>query len=112
MSQTVTPIRDHDLERADRLDRATEAAAEMLAALGVPVHDDDLVDTPRRLVHAYAELLSPGAFEMTTFPNREHYDELVLVRDIPVRSLCEHHMLPFIGVAHVGYLPGERIVGL
>ena len=63
-------------------------------------------------MHAYAELLTPGAFEMTTFPNREQYDELVLVRDIPVRSLCEHHMLPFVGVAHVGYLPGERIVGL
>ena len=79
----------------------------MLAALGVPIHEDDLADTPRRLVHAYAELLSPGPFEMTTFPNREQYDELVLVRDIPVRSLCEHHMLPFVGVAHVGYLPGR-----
>jgi GTP cyclohydrolase I len=106
MSQTVTPILDH------RLDVATTAARAMLAALGVPIHEEDLTDTPRRLVHAYAELLTPGAFEMTTFPNREAYDELVLVRDIPVRSLCEHHMLPFVGVAHVGYLPGDRIVGL
>jgi len=106
MSETVTPILDH------RLEVATAAARDMLVALGVPVHDEDLVETPRRLVHAYAELLTPGAFEMTTFPNREQYDELVLVRDIPVRSLCEHHMLPFAGVAHVGYLPGDRIVGL
>src|SRR5688572_25220036 len=51
-------------------------------------------------------------FELTTFPNDEGYDELVLVRDIPVQSLCEHHVLPFLGVAHVGYLPGERILGL
>jgi GTP cyclohydrolase I len=51
-------------------------------------------------------------FDLTTFANDEGYDELVLVRDIPVRSLCEHHMLPFAGVAHVGYLPGERILGL
>ncbi len=49
---------------------------------------------------------------MTSFPNDECYDELVLVRDIPIRSVCEHHMLPVVGVAHVGYLPGERIVGL
>ena len=57
-------------------------------------------------------MLTPPEFEMTTFPNDEGYDELVLVQDIPVQSLCEHHMLPFVGVAHVGYLPGERILGL
>src|SRR3546814_246149 len=51
-------------------------------------------------------------FEMTTFANDEGYDELVIVQDIPVNSLCEHHMLPFTGVAHVGYLPGARILGL
>jgi GTP cyclohydrolase I len=49
---------------------------------------------------------------LTTFPNDEHYDELVIARDIPVYSLCEHHLLPFHGVAHVGYLPADRIVGL
>ncbi|NUS04524.1 MAG: GTP cyclohydrolase I, partial [Nonomuraea sp.] len=49
---------------------------------------------------------------LTTFPNEEGYDELVLARDIPVQSLCEHHLLPFQGVAHVGYLPGDRILGL
>ena len=51
-------------------------------------------------------------FPPTTFPNDEGYDELVVVRAIPFHSLCEHHLLPFHGVAHVGYLPGERIVGL
>ena len=64
------------------------------------------------MARAFAEMLTPPEFEMTTFPNDEGYDELVLVEDIPVQSLCEHHMLPFVGVAHVGYLPGERILGL
>ena len=58
------------------------------------------------------EHLSPHPFQLTTFPNDEGYDELVLARGIPFRTLCEHHMLPFSGVAHVGYLPGERILGL
>jgi GTP cyclohydrolase I len=49
---------------------------------------------------------------LTTFPNDEGYDELVLARSIPVHSVCAHHLLPFVGVAHVGYLPGQRILGL
>jgi GTP cyclohydrolase I len=61
---------------------------------------------------AYAELFSPRPFDLTTFPNDEGDDELVLARGIPVRSVCEHHLPPFVGVAHVGYLPGERILGL
>ena len=64
------------------------------------------------MADAYAELLTAPAFDLTTFANDEGYDELVLVEDIPVQSLCEHHLLPFVGVAHVGYLPGERILGL
>ena len=110
MSQSVTPLLERRLDH--QIDRATDAAAEMLRALGLPIDDEDMAETPRRLVQAYAELHSPEPFEMTTFPNSEGYDEMVLVRDIPVRSLCEHHMLPFVGVAHVGYLPADRIVGL
>jgi GTP cyclohydrolase I len=64
------------------------------------------------MVEAYAELLTSGSFDFTTFANAEGYDELVVVEDIPVRSVCEHHMLPFAGVAHVGYLPADRILGL
>jgi GTP cyclohydrolase IA len=60
---------------------------------------------------AYAELLTPREFTLTTFDNDERYDELVVTRDIPIRSVCEH-LLPFVGVAQVGYLPGDRIVGL
>ncbi len=64
------------------------------------------------MVAAYAEPLTPQTFEPTTFPNQEGYDKLVVARSIPFHSLCAHHMLPFFGVAHVGYLPGERILGL
>ena len=94
------------------LDTAEQAAADLLRALGLPLNQAGLSDTPRRMVAAYAELLTPRAFQLTTFDNDQGYDELVLVRSIPIRSLCEHHLLPFIGVAHVGYLPGDRIVGL
>ena len=104
----VTPIRpERDLRAAER------AAAAFLAALGVDVHSSPgLARTPMRMAHAYSELLTARGFELTTFDNDEQYDELVLARGIPVRSVCEHHMLPFVGVAHVGYLPGDRILGL
>jgi GTP cyclohydrolase I len=91
---------------------AEQAATDLLVALGLPVTSRHMTETPRRMAHAYAEMLTVGGFDFTTFPNDEGYDELVLVEDIPVRSLCEHHMLPFVGVAHIGYLPAERILGL
>jgi GTP cyclohydrolase I len=64
------------------------------------------------MARLYGELLSPTPFNSTTFPNDADYDELVVARQIPFHSLCEHHLLPFVGVAHVGYLPGDRIIGL
>lgn len=91
---------------------AERAARDLLAALGLPSDTAGMSETPRRMAHAYAEMMDVGAFDFTTFPNTEGYDELVLVENIPVRSLCEHHMLPFVGVAHIGYLPRERILGL
>ncbi len=91
---------------------AERAARDLLLALGADLEGESLRETPRRVAAAYTELLTPEPFEATTFPNDEHYDELVVARDIPFHSLCEHHLLPFVGVAHVGYLPGERIVGL
>ncbi|WP_205697104.1 GTP cyclohydrolase I FolE [Conexibacter sp. SYSU D00693] len=94
------------------LDAAQAAAGDLLRALGADLDDESLRETPRRVAHAYAELLTPKPFNATTFPNDEGYDELVIARGIPFHSLCEHHMLPFHGVAHVAYLPGERIIGL
>ena len=88
------------------------AVADLLSALGADSGDHHLRDTPRRVAAAFAEMLTPRAFNPTTFPNDEGYNEMVLARDIPFHSLCQHHMLPFKGVAHVGYLPGSRILGL
>lgn len=85
---------------------------ELLEALGVDVAGEALAETPRRVAATFAEMLSPAPLRMTTFPNDGGYDELVVVSDIAFSTLCEHHLLPFGGVAHVGYLPGERIVGL
>jgi GTP cyclohydrolase I len=91
---------------------ARDAVRDLLVALGRDVTEPGLRETPRRVAAAFAELLTPEPFSLTTFPNEEGYDELVVVRDIPFHSLCMHHLLPFHGVAHVAYLPGERIVGL
>ncbi|MFI6850965.1 GTP cyclohydrolase I FolE [Streptomyces sp. NPDC050416] len=107
-----TPLRVvHDTDGID-LAEAERAAARFLAALGIDTSTESLHGTPGRMARAYAELFSPRPFDLTTFPNDEGYDELVLARSIPVRSVCEHHLLPFTGTAHVGYLPGHRILGL
>src|SRR3954470_16180581 len=107
IAERVTPRRaERDLLTAER------AAAEFLIALGIDVTSPGLAETPARMARAYAELLTPRDFSLTTFDNDEGYDELVLARSIPIRSVCEHHLLPFVGVAHVGYLPGDRILGL
>jgi GTP cyclohydrolase I len=93
-------------------ERAELAVAELLAALGRDPHSVHFAETPRRVTAAFTELLTPPGFEFTTFPNDSGYDGLVLVADLPFHSLCAHHLLPFVGTAHIGYLPGERIVGL
>ena len=104
--RTVGPSPAVDLGRAER------AVTDLLTALGQDPASEQLLETPRRVAAGYAELLTPAPFTPTTFPNDEGYDELVLVRAIPFRSLCQHHLLPFTGVAHVGYLPADRILGL
>lgn len=105
--RSVPPAQDQiDLPSAEK------AAGDLLLALGVDLTDESLKETPRRVAKMYSELLTPTPFNATTFPNDGGYDELVVATDIPFHSLCEHHMLPFVGVAHVGYLPGERIIGL
>jgi GTP cyclohydrolase IA len=91
---------------------AERAARDLLIALGADLTSAGLMDTPRRIAAAYAELLSPGPLTFTSFPNTEEHDELVVVSGIPFQSLCMDHLLPFHGVAHVGYVPGERTLGL
>ncbi len=115
--QPTAPGHRRRLQILDRspvvdLARAERAVADLLAALGQDPSDEQLLDTPRRVAASYTELLTPTPFTLTTFPNDEGYDELVLAKAIPFSSLCQHHLLPFTGVAHVGYLPAGRILGL
>src|SRR5262245_63332295 len=107
-----SPVGVRPLPRVVDPAAAERAVGDLLVALGHDPADEHLADTPRRVADAYAELLTPRPFRLTTFPNDEGYDELVVARDIPFHSLCQHHLLPFHGTAHVGYLPGARILGL
>jgi GTP cyclohydrolase IA len=89
----------------------------LLAFLGEDPSREGLLETPARVIRAYEEqfagyALDPGAYLAKTFEEVEGYDELVLVSDIEVMSHCEHHMVPFVGKAHVAYIPNGRVVGL
>jgi GTP cyclohydrolase IA len=94
------------------LHAAQRAAEAFLWAVGLDLGNEELGETPARMARAYAELFDARPPRLTTFPNDEGYDELVLARAVPFRTVCEHHLLPFSGVAHVAYLPGERLLGL
>ena len=96
-------------------ERIENAVREILLAVGEDVEREGLRDTPARVARMYAELLggmreNPKLHLKSVFT--EEYDEIVLLRDIPFYSLCEHHMLPFIGCAHVAYLPTGKVLGV
>jgi len=112
LSLLPDPPASNGIDGGVDLGAAERAAGKLLRALGMDTRDPSLAATPRRIARAYAELLTPREFNLTTFPNDEGYDELVLAREIPFTSICEHHLLPFTGVAAVGYLPDHRIIGL
>ncbi|MEZ6045729.1 MAG: GTP cyclohydrolase I FolE [Planctomycetaceae bacterium] len=97
------------------LPRIQNAVREILAAVGEDPNREGLLETPARVARMYAEIFEglhqdPARHLEKVF--QEEYDEMVLVRDISFNSTCEHHLLPFLGVAHVGYLPRGKIVGL
>jgi GTP cyclohydrolase I len=114
--------RADSVAKVDRAERPTreqaEAAARTLIAwIGDDPNREGLLDTPERLVRAYQEFFSgyhvrPEDVLDRTFGEIGHFDDLVLVRDIPFYSFCEHHMFPVIGRAHLAYFPNERVVGL
>jgi GTP cyclohydrolase IA len=108
----IPPLRVVGAEQDIDLAAAEAAVTDLLRALNLDPSDEHLRDTPRRVASSFAEMLTPRPFNLTTFPNDEGYDELVLARSIPFHSMCAHHLLPFTGVAHVGYLPGDRILGI
>src|ERR1700677_2715329 len=105
------PGPDHAVDQA----RVAAAVREILLAIGEDPERDGLLETPQRVARMYAEMFAglredPARVLQKTF--KETYDEMVLVRDIRFASMCEHHLLPFFGQAHVAYLPNGRIVGL
>ena len=101
-------------QRAPALARAAlkPAAREPRGAGGAAVDARAIAEPPRGVADAYAELLTPQPFRATTFPNEDGYDQLIVARAMPFHSLCMHHLLPFHGVAHIAYLPGDSIIGL
>ena len=109
MSETIP-----EKHGVDRL-RIEHAVREILLAIGENPEREGVLDTPRRVADAYAYLFSGLAEDPASHLElgfTEEYSDLILVRDIPVAALCEHHLLPFIGKAHAGYVPNGRIVGL
>ena len=104
-----------DLHAPVDLDRIATAVREILLAVGEDPDREGLQETPQRVARMYAEMfaglrLDPSAVLRKTFT--EKYDEMVLVKNIGFESMCEHHLLPFFGKAHIAYLPKGRIVGL
>ena len=92
---------------------ATEEHARLLLAKTTGWEDDEHGrGTPARFVRMLEELTTPLEFDFTTFPNSEGMDEIVAMRDIPFVSVCNHHVIPFVGKAYIGYIPNKKIVGL
>jgi GTP cyclohydrolase I len=113
----VTVLRRADGPAGIDTDRVTSAVRELLLAIGEDPDRDGLVRTPARVAEMYGEILAglvedPGRHLEVTFD--AGHDEMIMERDIPMQSLCEHHLLPFMGRAHVAYIPGVdgRITGL
>jgi GTP cyclohydrolase I len=118
-SPGVRPMHDRvaESDAGDiRLARVAAAFRGFLESLGLDLTDPDLAETDHRVARAYRELLGglrPGAEpKLTTFPNTEGHAGIVSVTGIPFHSVCAHHFLPFFGTAHVGYVPGESLLGL
>ena len=108
----ITTIRDKPSRK-----QAEEAVKTLIKWAGDNPEREGLLETPKRVVNSYKEFFSgydskPEQILSKTFDEVEGYDEMVIVRDIAIESHCEHHMVPFIGIAHIGYIPNKRIVGI
>jgi GTP cyclohydrolase I len=90
---------------------AEDAVVRILQSIGEDVNREGIKDTPKRYIKFLHEFLSPAEFNMTTFDS-ESYDEMIIQKDIPFYSLCEHHVLPFIGTGTIAYIPDKKIIGL
>ena len=103
-------------EDQNKTDQIASHFAEIMRVLGLDLNDPHLIDTPQRVGRMYLEIFRGLKDQeepaITSFPNREGYSNMVIVKDIDFFSVCSHHMIPFFGKAHVAYIPGEKIVGL
>jgi len=110
-AHTRPPVRTEPIDMA----RITAAVREIIAAIGEDPQREGLQETPRRIADMYAEIfagLRTDPFEFLAVTFDEAYSEMVVLKDIPFYSMCEHHFAPFHGVAHVAYIPRGRVVGL
>jgi len=112
LQNKVTTIRNKPSRK-----QAEEAVKTLIEWAGDNPEREGLLETPKRVVNAYKEFFSgydskPEQILSKTFDEVEGYDEMVIVRNITIESHCEHHMIPFIGIAHIGYIPNKRIVGI
>ena len=112
LQKKITKIRNKPSRK-----QAEEAVKILIKWAGDNPEREGLIETPKRVVNSYKEFFSgydskPEQILSKTFDEVEGYDEMVIVRDIAIESHCEHHMVPFIGIAHIGYIPNKRIVGI
>jgi len=106
------PTKENRVSAYSHITSLEEAARVVLQQTTGLTDDDHGGKTPQRFVSMLKELTTPEEFEFTVFPNTDKVDEIVTVANIPFVSLCNHHVVPFVGVAHVGYIPDQKIVGL
>jgi len=114
MPERARAVPKHRSREIDQ-ERIRKAVAEIIVAIGEDPQREGLRETPRRMAAMYAELfagLALDPMELLSHGFLEDYGEVVILRDIPFHSLCEHHFLPFLGLAHIGYIPNGRIIGI
>lgn len=112
-----TPTKKNSLDAQEKIDRITKNFREILEVLGMDLHDDSLKDTPKRIAKMYVNEIFSG-LDQGTFPaitvieNKMRYDQMVVVQDIVVMSVCEHHFQTIHGLATVAYIPNKKVIGL
>ena len=117
MKQNIVAKKESSNSHKPSREEAKEAVKTMLAWAGENPNREGLIETPERVVSAYEEFfagynMDPDEVLNKTFEEVAGYDEMVIVKDVRLESHCEHHMVPFIGIAHVAYIPHKRVVGI
>ena len=117
MKQNIVTKKESSNNQKPSREEAKEAVRTMLAWAGENPNREGLIETPERVVSAYEEFfagydMDPDEILDKTFEEVAGYDEMVIVKDVRLESHCEHHMVPFIGIAHVAYIPHKRVVGI